>query len=305
MPHGETAVGKTAASGESARRGAVDQSPRRFEPKPSARERAQKPADVTRHLHAPRLSLRFLQVWRRNFLVWRKLAIPSMLGNLADPMLYMFGLGYGLGSLLPEVDGKPYITFLAAGTVCYSTMNSATFEALYSAFSRMHVQKTWTAILNAPVDLDDVVLAETAWAASKSVLSGLAILAVIWILGISHSPLTLFLIPLTLLIGLTFAGLGLTITALSPSYDFFLYYFTLVITPMVLLCGVFFPVNQLPPMLQAVSACLPLTHAIDIARPLVNGEIPQSPLLHIAVLVAYGLLGFSLALVLTRRRLLT
>src|SRR5215210_2636587 len=109
---------------------------------------------------SPRLSVRFTQVWRRNFLVWRKLAIPSMLGNLADPMLYMLGLGYGLGKLLPQVDGTRYITFLAAGTVCYSTMNSATFEGLYSAFSRMHVQRTWDAIMNAPVNLDDIVLAE-------------------------------------------------------------------------------------------------------------------------------------------------
>lgn len=246
-----------------------------------------------------------MQVWQRNFLVWRKLAIPSMLGNLADPMLYMLGLGYGLGSLLPEVDGIPYITFLAAGTVCYSTMNSATFEALYSAFSRMHVQKTWNAILNAPIDLDDIVLAEAVWAASKSVLSGLAILAVIWILGLSHSLLTLFIVPLTLLIGLTFAGLGLAITALSPSYDFFLYYFTLVITPMVLLCGVFFPVSQLPPFLQSVSAWLPLTHAIEIARPLVNGELPQAVALNIAVLAAYAIGGYYVALVLARRRLLT
>ncbi len=112
------------------------------------------------HLRLPRLSWRFIPVWQRNFLVWKKLAIPSILGNLADPMLYMLGLGYGLGSLLPEVDGMPYLTFLAAGTVCYSTMNSATFEALYSAFSRMHVQNTWDAILNAPMTLDDVMLAE-------------------------------------------------------------------------------------------------------------------------------------------------
>jgi lipooligosaccharide transport system permease protein len=258
-----------------------------------------------KHFTLPAFSPRFLQVWRRNFMVWRKLAIPSMLGNLADPMLYMLGLGYGLGSLLPEVDGIPYITFLAAGTVCYSTMNSATFEALYSAFSRMHVQKTWGAILNAPIDLDDVILAEAVWAASKSVLSGLAILAVIWILGLSHSPLTLFILPLTLLIGLTFASLGLVITALSPSYDFFLYYFTLVITPMVLLCGVFFPVSQLPPFLQAVSAWLPLTHAIEIARPLVNGEIPGAVPRHVAVLAAYACAGYYAALVLTRRRLLT
>lgn len=115
----------------------------------------------------PSPSLRFIPVWRRNFLVWRKLAIPSVLGNLADPMIYMLGLGYGLGALLPEVGGVSYLAFLAAGTVCFSTMNAATFEALYSAFSRMQVQKTWEAILNAPVALDDLVLAELVWAASR------------------------------------------------------------------------------------------------------------------------------------------
>jgi lipooligosaccharide transport system permease protein len=254
---------------------------------------------------APRLSLRFTHVWRRNFLVWRKLAIPSMLGNLADPILYLLGLGYGLGTLLPEVNGTPYITFLAAGTVCYSTMNSATFEALYSAFSRMHVQRTWEAILNTPMHLDDVVLAEALWAASKSFLSGIAILIIIWVLGLSHSPLTFWIIPLAVLIGMTFGALALTMTALAPSYDFFMYYFTLIITPMVLLCGVFFPVDQLPAVLQYLASALPLTHAIALVRPLVNDTLPTHPALHLSVLLAYALVGYYVALVLTRRRLLT
>jgi lipooligosaccharide transport system permease protein len=258
----------------------------------------------TKDFAPPSVTLRFVHVWLRNFLVWRKLAISSMVGNLADPMLYMMGLGYGLGSLLPQVNGTSYITFLAAGTVCYSTMNSATFEALYSAFSRMHVQKTWDAILNTPMNLDDIILAEVLWAASKSVLSGAAILAIIWVLGLSHSLLTLWIIPLTILIGLTFGGLGLIMTTLAPSYDFFIYYFTLVVTPMVLLCGVFFPVTQLPPLLQQVSAALPLTHAIDLVRPLVNGHTPGSAWLHVCVLTAYAVAGFYLALVLARRRLL-
>lgn len=257
-----------------------------------------------KHLLPPQLSLRFVPIWRRNFLVWRKLAIPSMLGNLADPMFYMLGLGFGLGSLLPEVNGMPYITFLAAGTVAYGTMNSATFEALYSGFSRMHVQKTWDAMLNAPLSLDDVMVAEAVWAASKSVLSGVAILAVIWALGLSHSWLTLWIIPLTFLIGLTFAGLGLTMTAVSPSYDFFMYYFTLVVTPMVLLCGVFFPTSQLPLLFQQIGRALPLTHAIELVRPLVSGVLPEHPLVNLAVLVAYAVAGFYAALVLTRHRLL-
>ena len=252
----------------------------------------------------PRLGLSWLPVWQRNFLVWRKLAIPSLLGNLADPLIYMLGLGYGLGSLLPQVDGVSYVSFLAAGTVVASTMNAATFEALYSAFSRMHVQKTWDAILNTPLSLDHVLAGELVWAASKSLLSGLAILIVIAMLGLYTSPLALWAIPVIFLTGLTFAAMGLIVCALAPSYDFFMYYFTLFITPMLLVSGVFFPADQLPPPVHAIAAWLPLSHAIQLARPLLLGELPQNILGHVLALLAITAVAFSIATVLTRRRLL-
>jgi lipooligosaccharide transport system permease protein len=255
-------------------------------------------------LAPPSFSLRPLHVWRRNSLVWRKLAVPSMLGNLADPLIYLLGLGFGLGALLSEVGGVPYIAFLATGIVCSSTMMSASFEAMYSGFSRMHVQKTWDAILNAPLSLDDVVLGEAVWAASKSFLSGAAVLLVAWLLGVVQSAMALWALPVVFLAGLAFASLGLVMTALSPSYDFFMYYFTLVITPMMLVCGVFFPVSQLPPALQALTQLLPLTHAVDLVRPLMSGAVPETVALHLAVLAAYAVAGFYVALVLTRRRLL-
>lgn len=251
----------------------------------------------------PQFSRRFIPIWRRNFMVWKKMAGSAILGNLADPVIYMLGMGYGLGGMLPEIGGMSYIAFLSPGIVCYSTMNSASFEALYSGFSRMHEQRTWEAILNTPVTLDDIVFSEVVWAGSKSLLSGLAVLLVIWLLGMSHSLLSLWIIPLALLVGLCFAALGLIVTALAPGYDFFMYYFTLLITPMVLLCGVFFPVDQLPPLLQNLSSVLPLTHAIDIARPLLNDAMPAQFLLHITVLLGYVLAGFYVALVLFRRRL--
>ena len=111
------------------------------------------------------------------------------------------------------------------------------------------------------------------------------------------------MIPLALLIGLTFAAIGLIMTALAPAYDFFMYYFTLVITPMMLLCGVFFPVTQLPASMQMIASALPLTHAIDLARPLMNGAIPPQSMLHIAVLLVYALTAFYVSLLLFRRRL--
>ena len=252
----------------------------------------------------PRPGLRWLPVWRRNFLVWRKLALPSVLGNLADPLIYMLGLGYGLGGLLPKVSGVSYLSFLSAGIVVSSTMNAATFEALYSAFSRMHVQKTWDAILNTPLSIDHVVSAELVWAASKSLLSGLAILIVITALGLTSSPLALWVIPVIFLTGLAFAALGLIVCALAPSYDFFMYYFTLFITPMMLISGVFFPADQLPPLVNSVAAWLPLSHAVLLARPLLLGEVPANTLGHVAALLGIALVAFYAATVLTRRRLL-
>ena len=252
----------------------------------------------------PEFSLRFVAIWRRNFLVWRKLAIPSLLGNLADPLLYVVGLGFGIGVLVKEVNGVPYITFLAAGAVCFSTMNAATFEALYSAFSRLSTQRTWEAILNAPMSLDDIVLAELVWAASKSVLSGSAILLVIWLFGLSNAWTALWVLPIIFLIGLAFAALGLCVTALAPSYDFFMYYFTLFITPMMLLSGVFFPVEQLPAAVQAVAAVLPLNHAVEMVRPLLLGRMPDHVFLHCGVLLGVALVGYHVALALCRKRMI-
>jgi len=252
----------------------------------------------------PALSLRCIHVWRRNLLVWRKLAVASMIGNLADPMLYMLGFGYGLGRMMPDAFGSSYLAFLAAGTVCSSTMMSASFEAMYSGFSRMHMQKTWEAIMNAPLNLDDVVAGEALWAASKSLLSGLAVLAVAAALGLCASPLSLWVIPVIFLTGLAFAGPGLIMTAISPSYDFFVYYMTLVITPMMLMSGVFFPADQLPQALQFVTALLPLSHAVELVRPLMNGTVPAQWALHLCVLALYAIIGFYAALALTRRRLL-
>src|SRR4051812_19187259 len=151
----------------------------------------------------PGFSLRFLPIWRRNFLVWKKLAGASILGNIADPLITLIAFGYGLGSLLQSVDGIPYIKFLASGSVCMSIMMAASFEALYSAFSRMHVQKTWEALMNAPLALDDVVLAEMLWAATKALFSGVAILGVMFLLGIGLHPHTLLALPLLFLIGMT------------------------------------------------------------------------------------------------------
>ena len=255
---------------------------------------------------APRISLRWVPVFRRNFLVWRKLAIPSLVGNIADPLIALVAFGYGMGALVGQVkmgDAMvPYIVFLGGGYLCTSAMNAASFEALYSAFSRMHVQRTWDGIMNAPVALDDVVFAEMLWAAFKSLFTSVVMLVVMLGLGVSQSFMLLLALPLLALVGITFSCIALIFNALAKGYDFFTYYFTLFLTPTMFLSGVFFPRDQLPSVLHVISDWLPLTAAVELIRPLFLGQWPAQGLQHLAVLTAYSVVGFWVALALTRKR---
>ena len=257
-------------------------------------------------LRPPSLSRRWWPVFLRNLLVWRKLAIPSLVGNIAEPLMWLVAFGYGMGALVGElqVNGLtvPYILFLASGSICMSAMNAASFEALYSAFSRMHVQKTWDGIMNAPVNLDDVVLAEMLWAAFKALFTVTAILGVMLALSISHSPKLLVAWPVLLCVGVMFSSIALIFNALAKGYDFFTYYFTLVLTPMMFLSGVFFPREQLPPVVRAISDWLPLTNAVELVRPLFMDQWPAHPWRHGLVLVVTTAVAFWVALALTRKR---
>jgi lipooligosaccharide transport system permease protein len=250
----------------------------------------------------PHLTARFWPVVMRNLLVWKKLAGPSILGNIAEPLITLVAFGYGVGSLIGQIDGLPYIQYLASGSVAVSAALAATFEALYSAYSRMAVQKTWDSILNAPIALDDIVFAEMLWAAIKALFSCAAILVVIFLLDISRAPSMLLALPVLGLAGITFASLALVFNALAKGYDFFTYYFTLVVTPMTFLSGVYFPIAQMPPWLQGIAQVLPLKAAVDLVRPLVLGNIPADPVQPLLILAGYACSGYYLALVLTRRR---
>ncbi|ACB63998.1 ABC transporter permease [Burkholderia ambifaria] len=252
----------------------------------------------------PANATNWIAVWRRNYLVWRKLALASMFGNLADPMIYLFGLGFGLGLMLGHVDGVSYIAFLAAGTVGSSVMMSASFESMYSGFSRMHVQRTWEAIMHTPLSLGDIVLGEIVWGASKALLSGVAIMLVAGLLGYAHFPSMLAALPVIALAGLAFASTAMIVTALAPSYDFFMFYQTLVLTPMLLLSGVFFPLTQLPPIAQRAAHVLPLANAVELIRPAMLGRPATDVGLHLAVLAGYAIGGFLVCAWLFRRRMM-
>jgi lipooligosaccharide transport system permease protein len=198
----------------------------------------------------------------------------------------------------------PYLTFLASGIIASSAMTTATFEGMYSVFTRMVPQRTYEAILATPIEIDDILAGEMIWCATKSVFSGVAILIVATLLGVVADWRALWVIPTVFLIGLCFAGPAIMMSAFASNYDFFNYYFVLVATPMFILCGVFYPVSTLPEALQGFVQVLPLTHAVALTRPLIAGQPLSAPGLHTAVLAGYAAISYYFAVVLVRRRLL-
>ncbi len=248
-------------------------------------------------------ALRWVAVWRRNQRVWRKLAVPSLLGNFGEPFLYLLALGYGLGSFVGQMNDMPYLVFLASGIVVSSTMVTTSFEATYSAYSRMAVQRNWDAMLAAPLDVRDVVLGEVIWAASKGLISSTAILVIAVLLGAVDSWQALWIPPLAFLTGLCYASMAMVVTVVSRSYEFFLYYSTLVITPMLLLSGVFFPVERMPSLIQRASDFLPLTHSVEVSRMLMTGAPSGGTLIHLAVLAGTAVGFFLVSTRLAMRRL--
>jgi lipooligosaccharide transport system permease protein len=118
----------------------------------------------------------------------------------------------------------------------------------------------------------DIVIGEWVWAALKAVLSGSAILLIMYALGIVHGFRPLMVLPVLLLLGLCVAGLALIMTTIAKGFDFFAYYFTLVLTPMSFMSGIFFPFQALPAAMQKIALLMPLAHAAMLARGLVFGE---------------------------------
>ncbi|HIJ82678.1 MAG: ABC-2 type transporter, NodJ family [Magnetococcales bacterium] len=245
-----------------------------------------------------------VQVWRRHFLVWKKNAVASLAGSLGEPLLYLLGLGYGLGRFVGAIGDKNYMVYVASGILAANSMNSATFEAIYGGFTRMTRQNTFHAMLATPLTVADVVAGEIAWAATRSLISGTAIFLVGWSLGAFSLGSVLVALPVVVLAGLAFGAMAMVVTAISPSYDFFLYYFTLVTTPMFLFCGVFYPVASLPILVQAFVAVMPLTHVVALLRPEASGFVFAEVGVHLAVIGVYAVASFIAAVALVRRRII-
>jgi len=239
----------------------------------------------------------------RNLSVWRRYAAASAIGNFGEPLLYLVALGYGLGRVVPPIDGQSYAEFIAPGLVVSTVMYTATFEGTFGAYTRLATQGTFDAILATPITVPEIVAGEVLWGGLKSMFGASVVLGVITAFGLVPSWLALGVIPLGFVAGLMFYAMALCTTGLSKSYEFFNYYFTLIVAPMFLFSGVFFPLEQAPRWALAFSRVLPLTHVVQLSRGFVRGALASNLLVHAAVMLGYALAAYALAAHLLSRRL--
>jgi lipooligosaccharide transport system permease protein len=239
-----------------------------------------------------------LAVSRRQYLVWRKVLWASLSTNVINPILFLFAFGFGLGAVVDRMGGLGYLAFVVPGMMAYSAMFAASFETTIGSFSRFDFQKTWDATLATPVTLFELLLGEAFWATCKAMLSAICVLVVgaLWG-GVGSFGGALLSLPLVLLGGFAFAACGLAATAHARSWEFFSYFFTFWVTPMFVFSGVFFGVDRFPDYIRWVAWILPMTHLIEVVRPLVAGQDLGLPaaLGHIAYIAGLAAAAFIVA----------
>ncbi len=245
---------------------------------------------------------RAFRVWQRHAKVYTKLYKSSIALNFVEPVLYLAALGLGLGAYVKEIKGVPYVNFIAPGIIASSAMFAATYECSYGTYVRMTYQKTFDAILATPVNVNDLIAGEMIWGATKSALYGTIIMIVITAFGLVDSPLLALVVPLLFISGLIFAEISLIFVAIVPGIDSFNYFYTLLMTPMFLFSGIFFPVDTLPPLVARIAFFTPLYHLVNICRSFSAG-VPVKSAWDILWIVAVAAFLAPYAFRLMRRRL--
>jgi lipooligosaccharide transport system permease protein len=216
---------------------------------------------------------RAFRVWQRHLTVYTKLYKSSIALNFVEPVLYLAALGLGLGAFVKQINGVPYIQFIAPGIIASSSMFAAIYECTYGTYVRMTYQKTFDAILATPVNIDDLVAGELLWGATKSLLYGTIIIIVISLFGLVNSAFIVLVVPALFITGLIFSEISVIFTAVVPGIDSFNYFYTLFMTPMFLFSGIFFPLDNLSPVVTKIAFLTPLYHLVNICRALASGNV--------------------------------
>ncbi|MFW6323589.1 MAG: ABC transporter permease [Desulfovibrionales bacterium] len=253
-------------------------------------------------------SFRFLTIWKRNLIVYQRIWKVNFLVPLLEPAFYILAFGLGFSGMIGGVTyaglDLTYTEFIAPALIATAVMWNSFFETTYASFVRMYYQKTFDGMLATPLSLEEIILAEIVWSASKAAAAALIMLTVLGLFGYVRLPFGLLAVPLAFVGGLAFGAAGMFFTGIIPTIDMFNLPIFLFITPMFLFSGTFFPISQIPEWAQPVALLFPLYHLVELVRFVSLGSMEVSPWIGIGYLLVFTLLFGWLSLKAMRRRLI-
>ena len=254
------------------------------------------------------ISWRFLRVWERNLTVYRKIWKINFLTPLIEPMFYMLAFSVGFSGLISDVKYGTFMLsypkFIAPALIATAVMWNSFFETTYGSFVRMYFQKTFDGMLAAPLSIEEIIIAEIVWSATKAGGAAVIMTAVLSILGFVRMPEGLLILPIAVLGGLAFGSIGMFVTGITPTIDMLNLPIFLFISPMFLFSGTFFPVSNLPVWAQTIAHALPLYHLAELTRLTSIGTNEFNPVFSVIYLVIISLIFAVLSIVFMRKRLI-
>ena len=217
------------------------------------------------------------RLWQYNASIYRRTYKHNIIPNFFEPVFYLLAMGLGLGGYLSSVQGFDYIDFIAPGLVATAALFGTSFEVTYNCFVKMQFGKIYDAAIATPLSIEDVGVGEMLWGTTRALIYGVVFLIVAAFFGVVHSWMVVFVPLAIVLVGMLFSVIGLAFTAIIPIIDYFTYYWTLFLTPMVLFSGIFFPLDRLPEWAQAAAWFVPLHQCVELMRALIlTGDAAQA-----------------------------
>ena len=244
------------------------------------------------------------RVWQRNFDAFRSQWRAEAGGFIIEPIVMLFAMTFGLGGFIGSIDGISYGSFVTPGIIVGYAMFHSAFEATYGAYMRMDTHRLYDGILTTPVDVEELILGEILWAATRSVAAGICVLTTGFALGLIHSWIALLAIGIAFMVGIIFASLALTLVSKAGSLGTLNNFFTVFVTPMFFFSGIFFPLTQMPQAIQLSVAWLPLTQAATVTRHLTTRQIGWNTLSSLIGLFVWITITVPIAIIMMRRRII-
>lgn len=238
----------------------------------------------------------------RELTMYRRYWRSTTFSSIVEPTIYLLAFGFGFGSLVAQVAGYDYVDFVGTGIVATAVLFSSAFPGMFGTFVKRTFQKTYDAVLAAPVDTEELVTAEALWIALRSGIYGAVPMLVAVGFGLQPSWGMLLVPPIGVLTGFGFAAFGIWISGIVPSIDSFGYVISAVLTPLFLVAGTFFPVDGLPGWAQSAALLNPLFHCVELVRAAVFG-LELADLAHVLALVLFAVAMWLLAVRRLRSRL--